>query len=87
MKQLFRCEYCTKQGTAEEITKHEEACLYNYNKKSCFTCKHRQTFALGIICKKDKEIPTGKYFENCPQYEWDKEDHANEESLFAGIGF
>ena len=29
MKQLFRCEYCSETGTAEEITKHEQECTYN----------------------------------------------------------
>ena len=24
MKQLFRCEYCDKTGTAEQITEHEK---------------------------------------------------------------
>ena len=42
MKQLFRCEYCDKTGTAEQIAEHEKECMYNYHKRSCWACKHAE---------------------------------------------
>ena len=76
MKQLFRCEYCTEIGTEEEIQKHEQECIYNYNRKSCFTCKHKSSHLLAIECAAGKEIPSGNYMENCSNYEWDEKEHS-----------
>ena len=38
MKPLFRCEYCNKIGTEEELVKHENECINNYTKRSCNSC-------------------------------------------------
>ena len=75
MKQLFRCEYCDQTGTAEEIEKHEAECIHNYTKRSCLTCKHKEIKNWKCYeCALNKEIPAGKYIEQCPQYEWDEKD-------------
>ena len=91
MKQLFRCEYCDKTGTIEEITEHEQECMYNYNKRSCFTCKHAEICLITKVkCTVGKEIPTDKYIENCSQYENDGVDHSKvspAKTLFGGTGF
>lgn len=90
MKQLFRCEYCDKISTAEEIQKHEEECMYNYNKRSCWTCKHAEVCLLTVTCKAGKEIPKDKYIEQCNMYENDEVDHSKvspAKSLFGGTGF
>ena len=42
MKPVFKCEYCTFMGTEEEVKTHEDTCANNYDKKSCFTCQHRE---------------------------------------------
>lgn len=76
MKQLFRCEYCTEVGTEEEIRAHEEGCLWNYTKKSCWTCKHAEKVLSKIRCTADKEISDGTYIEQCSSYEYDGKDHA-----------
>ena len=77
MKQLFRCEYCQDIGTEEEIKKHEEECIYNYNKKSCWTCKHaKRSWITTVECTVGQEIPQGKYIERCSKYEWDEKDHS-----------
>ena len=76
MKQLFRCEYCDKTGTAEQISEHEKECIYNYCKRSCWTCKHAELCLSAINCKAGMEIPTGKHIENCSKYEWDEKDHS-----------
>lgn len=81
MKQLFRCEYCSKVGTEEEIREHEETCVYNYNKKSCWTCKHKNNLCFKFACKLNKEIPEGKYIEQCDKYEDNEKNHTTEESL------
>ena len=75
MKQLFRCDFCDQIGTAEEIEKHESECIYNYKKRSCLTCKYKEIKKFtSYTCAMNKEIPAGKYFEQCPQYEWDEKD-------------
>ena len=91
MKPLFRCEYCDKTGIEEEIAKHEEECFYNYNKRSCTTCKHAQIKGLKYICNAGKEIPEGKMFIGCESYAWDEKDHCQAATssvfgnLFGGI--
>ena len=75
MKKLFRCDYFDKTGTAEEIEKHEAECIHNYTKRSCLTCKHKEIKTwTRYTCKANKDIPEGKYIEQCPQYEWDEKD-------------
>lgn len=90
MKPLFRCEYCDKIGTAEEITDHETACIYNYDKLSCYTCKHAENMITKFICKAGRDIPEGKIYEHCPSYEWDEKEYATRSAspfnnLFGGI--
>ena len=91
MKLIYRCEYCSETGTAEEITKHEQDCMYNPNKKSCFTCKNAEICLITkITCKVGKEIPTDKYIMYCDKYENDGVDHSKvspAKSLFGGTGF
>lgn len=91
MKQLFRCDYCDYIGTAEEVATHEETCIHNYTKKSCWTCKHAEICLLTVKCKAGIEISEGKYIENCNKYEWDEKDHSDinamAKSLFGGSGF
>lgn len=90
MKQLFRCEYCDKIGTKEELIKHENECINNYTKRSCTTCKHAENKITKFNCKLGKEIPEGKIFEYCESYEWDEKDHTSRNpvpfnNLFGGI--
>jgi hypothetical protein len=73
MKPVFKCDYCDKTGTEDEIKKHELECFDNYDRKSCFTCVHKElgtctSNMLAYNCKLGKEIPEGKIFEFCPQY-------------------
>ena len=86
MKQVFRCEYCTETGTAEEIEKHEAGCIHNYNKKSCLTCKHVSRNLTTYTCNRGRQIPEGKYIEECRYYEWDEKDHTTR-SIFTGSIF
>ena len=90
MKLIYRCEYCDKTGTIEEIQKHEEECMYNYHKRSCWTCKHAEVCLLNVTCKAGKEIPKDKYIEQCNQYEYDEVDHSKvsaAKTLFGGTPF
>ena len=41
MKPVFKCDYCSKMGTEEEIREHEPKCFDNYDRRSCFTCIHK----------------------------------------------
>ena len=92
MKPVFKCDYCDKMGTEEEIKKHEPECLDNYDRKSCLTCVHKE---LGRInsnmivynCKLGKEIPEGKIFEFCPQYERKEKTNNLFGDLFGFKGF
>jgi hypothetical protein len=75
MKQLFRCDYCDKTGTAEEILEHEKTCLWNHIKRSCWTCKHAEKLVMNITCNGGVDLEKGKYMEGCRNYEWDERDH------------
>lgn len=89
MKQVFRCEYCNEMGTADEIAKHEAECIFNYDKHSCMTCKFAENKVLSFKCKLGREIPEGKYIEQCSNYEWDEKDFTGKNSfgknLFGGL--
>lgn len=75
MKPVFKCDYCSKMGTEEEIREHEPKCAKNYDRKSCYTCVHT-TFKSGTKmgdclyeCKAGVEIPEGCIIEFCNKYE------------------
>ena len=73
MKPVFKCDYCDKMGTEDEIREHELNCMDNYDRKSCYTCVHKQLKSKDkqwyYECKVEVEIPEGKIFEFCPKYE------------------
>lgn len=74
MKPVFKCDYCSKMGTEEEIREHEPSCVKNYDKKSCHTCKYKKIkykdTQWGYECTIDGiDIPSGKIFEFCEAYE------------------
>ena len=76
MKQLFRCEYCDEIGTEDEILEHEKTCLWNYDKKSCWTCRYLENLFTKVRCKLDEtKIPEGKYIEQCACYARDDKGH------------
>ncbi len=83
MQQLFRCDYCTEVGTAEELMKHEAECIYNYKRKSCWTCAYAKRDFSKHTCNNGVDIPEGKFFENCSAYKWDEKDHIRR-NLFNG---
>lgn len=95
MKALFRCEYCDKIGVAEEIEKHENECIHNRTKRSCFTCKHANKHgfaALKFACAHGKQIEEDHYYCDCDSYEWDERDHTTRNpiasnNLFGGAFF
>jgi hypothetical protein len=87
MKQLFRCEYCDEIGTEEEIREHEETCLWNYTKRTCYTCKHMENLFTKVKCKLDEtKIPEGKYIEQCACWEFNEKDHTKKTpNIFGGL--
>lgn len=88
MKPVFKCDYCSKMGTEEEIREHEPKCLDNYDRRSCYTCAHKRTKIKDdkclFECAADCEIPEGKFFEFCPSYER-KEKSETIENLFGDL--
>ena len=79
-------------GTEEEVREHELECLDNYDRRSCFTCVHKELGRVtnSIItykCKAGKEIPEGKYIEFCPQYERKEKSDNLFSDLFGFKGF
>ena len=73
MKPIYRCDYCDQMGTAEEIMAHEENCSWTYNRKSCRTCRRRDSKSLmQYKCLLDIEIPENHIIEFCGKYEWDE---------------
>lgn len=73
MKPVFKCDYCSKIGTEEEIREHEPECTDNYDRKNCHTCLHKRLTMKDkqwyYECKIGREIPEGRLFEFCPSYE------------------
>ena len=70
MKPVYRCEYCDHMGTEDEVRTHEEKCIWNYDRRSCWTCKHRSG-ATKITCTLGTEIADGCLIEFCSKYEND----------------
>lgn len=90
MKQIYRCEYCDKMGTEEEIINHEDTCIYNYTLRSCSTCKNAENKITKFNCKVGIDIPEGQQFINCEKYEWNGIDHTHSNpvafnNLFGGL--
>ena len=74
MKPVYKCDYCDKMGTEEEIREHEEKCTENYDKKSCYTCKNKGKLTIEnklckYECKAGKDIPAGSIYQFCELYE------------------
>lgn len=90
MKPVYKCDYCSKMGTAEEISEHEPNCTENYDRKSCHTCIHKSVKVKDknwiYECKADKDIPDGMVYEFCDLYERkEKTDYNNLGNLFGDI--
>ena len=95
MKPVYKCDYCSKMGTEEEIREHEVNCMDNYDRKSCYTCVYKEIKCRDNISEKKttlayeckavgREIPEGKIFEFCPQYKR-KESSDKITDLFGNI--
>lgn len=88
MKPVFRCDYCSKMGTEEEIREHEPKCFDNYDRRSCFTCVHKTLKGAfkdcSYECKVGVEIPEGKLIEFCNSYER-KESPSRIDNIFGNL--
>lgn len=91
MKLVYRCEYCDHMGTEDEVREHEIKCYYNYDRRSCWTCKHRDPSNLmKFKCLLGTEIADGHLIEFCGKYERDGKEHPKSCSdilrgLFGGL--
>ena len=89
MKPVFKCDSCKFMGTEEEVREHEPKCIDNYDRRSCYTCIHKKLEPREkqwcYKCKAGKEIPDGKFFELCPQYERKEKPDNLLDGLFGGI--
>lgn len=78
MKPVFKCDYCSQMGTEEEIKEHEQNCINNYSKRSCYTCENKMIRPASrgrcLKCKLGKEIPNGSVIEFCEHYNKKKEN-------------
>jgi hypothetical protein len=78
-------------GIEDEVREHEVKCYYNYDRKSCWTCKHRDPNSMmQFKCLLGTEISKGHLIEFCGKYEWDEKDMSKTPSdifrgLFGGI--
>lgn len=88
MKPVFKCDYCSKMGTEEEIREHESVCMDNYERRSCYTCIHKKLRTKDTQwyyeCGAGIEIPMEKIFEFCPSYERNEKNHIFND-LFGGL--
>lgn len=81
MKPVFKCDYCTFMGTEKEVKEHEPRCFENYDRRSCFTCKHKGYKNMHQLeCAAGREVPEDKIWEFCPKYE-----RKAKENTFSGI--
>ena len=86
MKAVYRCDYCDKMGTEEEIKAHEEVCDRNFNNKGCMTCKNCKTDGiLQLQCGKGKEIPEGKQFLHCDDHEHGEPELVGFMNMFVNV--
>lgn len=74
MKPVFKCDYCNFMGTEEEVKEHEPICTDNYDRKSCYTCIHRDKikyteYGWTYECKEGINIPANHVYEFCSKYE------------------
>lgn len=88
MKPVFKCDYCKFMGTEEDVKEHEPSCMYNYDRSSCYTCKHKKIISknekLIYECEVNMNIPEGKIYEFCKFYERKKETNFFTD-LFGGL--
>ena len=88
MKPVYKCDYCGHMGTEDEVREHEEKCYWNYDRKSCRTCKHRdQKSFIQYKCLLGVEIAEGCLMEFCSKYEWNGKDLAKSTAsdIFGGL--
>ena len=85
MKPVFKCDYCNFMGTEEEVREHEPICTDNYDRKSCYTCIHKKLRYPLYECKIGLEIPEGKIFEFCTQYERKEKLNDSFSELFGSL--
>lgn len=86
MKPLFKCEYCAFYGTEEEVREHEPNCYDNYDKRSCYTCQYKRYKNLKQFeCTCGKEIPEGKIFEFCGNYERKEKSELSYSDVFKDL--
>ena len=86
MKPVFKCDYCSQMGTEEEIKEHEQNCINNYSKRSCYTCKNKAIRPASekgwyLQCKLGKEIPSGSVIEFCEHYNKKEENQSSLDEL------
>ena len=86
MKPVFKCDYCNFMGDEEQVKSHELTCIDNYDRKSCYTCIHKQLSGLnGFKCDNDIEIPEGKIYEFCHKYERREKTNYDLSSIFGNM--
>jgi len=67
MKEIkaFKCNYCSKKlFTKISMSNHENICLYNPEKKACFSCENNDYGECFLGIKKKGETP----IKNCEAY-------------------
>ena len=73
MKPVFKCDYCSKIGTEEEIREHEPDTIDYFSMSIFYACRYDNFFYHNYLCTQEckigKEIPEGKLFEFCSSYE------------------
>ena len=89
MKPVFKCDYCSYMNTEEEVRKHELECTDNYDRKSCYTCEHKNIKSKDgqwiYECKADKDVPEGMFYEFCSSYKRKEKSNNLFDGLFRGV--
>lgn len=89
MKALYKCDFCDKIGTEEEIYEHEIYCENNPKRMSCRYCTNKKTkFVNGsgitYLCDA-KEIPEGCEYINCDKFTLIKMNDFSVNDIFGSL--
>lgn len=69
MQPVYKCEYCKLMDTKEKIEEHEKICIFNTEKKNCYTCANRVGDGVcKIDCSAGYWLGGKTIRENCDKY-------------------
>lgn len=86
MKQVWKCDYCSKTDIdSAKIADHEGVCVFNKLTKHCYTCKYSYESGYGGEhipgCEVGADTLKGEDEGNCPHWVYEYLDKEREDRL------